>query len=123
MANLPFGFYRIEFQEKTQNFHLDDGNHEPNTNGYMMIADKIEDGTATLFCSLMEEKYDLPNQPKNPFGVKITSKLTVKKVREEWEYFNKVLEGIVKIKNPIDKMHKEHLEADNQPFTINLNKL
>lgn len=51
-------FYRLEFNEKQQNFHLDNFTHNPNTFGWVTICDRVEDNFGNDFCRIIEEWKD-----------------------------------------------------------------
>jgi hypothetical protein len=37
------GYYRVEFKEDSQNWHLDRGNAVPNTNGWFTVIEHCDD--------------------------------------------------------------------------------
>lgn len=37
------GYYRVEFKEDSQNWHLDNGNAVPNTNGWFTVIEHCDD--------------------------------------------------------------------------------
>jgi len=37
------GYYRVEFKEDSQNWHLDNGNAIPNTNGWYTVIEHCDD--------------------------------------------------------------------------------
>lgn len=48
---------RLEYSEKQQCFHYDNGSHEKNSNGYYCLCDSILHKTASEFCNKMHVKY------------------------------------------------------------------
>jgi len=49
--------FRLEWNEKQQGFHHErvNGTHEPNTFGWITIADNMEDKIISEFCNLVDE--------------------------------------------------------------------
>jgi hypothetical protein len=50
--------YRLEFNEKQQQFHLDNGTHEENTIGWVTIAEKCTDLEHKIFMRLMDTIFE-----------------------------------------------------------------
>jgi hypothetical protein len=48
--------YRLEFNEKTQNFHYDNGTHEENTFGWETITEHCTDFELMLFDAYINRK-------------------------------------------------------------------
>lgn len=46
--------FRLEFKESTQQLRLDNGTHEPNTNGWVTIVEHISDKEFKLLKSVLD---------------------------------------------------------------------
>ncbi len=67
--------YRLEYKEKTGQFHLDNYTHEENTNGWVTIIDSVTDKEARLFFDFID--YGFPLKIKKYKISKVRYKATV----------------------------------------------
>lgn len=52
--------YRLEFNEKQQKFHLDNGSHEPDSNGWFTVFDHCSDNEFKAFKNYLIIRYCKP---------------------------------------------------------------
>ena len=58
---------RLEFNEKQQQFHLDNGSHTENTNGWFTVLDSCSDQMYWEFICMLEALHEVPYTRKKIF--------------------------------------------------------
>jgi hypothetical protein len=70
-------YFRLEYNEKQRVWHADNFTHEPNTFGWVTIAEREPTKKLSFFCNIMDEFFD-------------GKKLTIKVIKQYWKFFDAV---------------------------------
>lgn len=94
--------FRLEYNQSQGKFHHErHANRMPNTNGWITIAENIEDPKITQFCYYMKEFY------KNKLDNKHKPNLKEETVKAEWAKFDSIHSWITQYQNKIREFHNE----------------